>query len=462
MNKLVLGIFLLFLAYGSTSAQLYEVAEINIEGNKRTKTKIIEREITFQVGDLIPSDQLAEKIERSQQNIQNTGLFVKTEIDTLIVYNQLTILFNVSEAWYIYPYPIFELADRNFNVWWQEQNRALDRVNFGLRLNHLNLTGHRDKLKLTVQDGFTQKYELDYFFPGINKEQTIGLFANAFFSQAKSIAFITEENKLLFHDFEETLQLRRFRVSAGLSYRPGFYTFHTFKAVYSDNTISDDIAFDLNPDYFFNNSNRQRHLILEYNFTFDNRDIKPYPLNGQLFSATIVKDGFGITDDVNALVTSFTYQRYISLNNKFSLGFNASARFNLIRHKQPYTHVSSFGYDDNIINGYELFVVDGMDHGLVRTAARYELLNNELDWGKLMFIRQFRQMPYKLYFVINNDAAYINAPYYDSYGPLNNRLLWGGGAGLHLVLYFDKVIQVEYNFNNLGEGGLFLSFDFSI
>jgi len=443
-------------------AQSLEVLEINITGNKRTKTKIIQREITLEVGDRIAQDELQSILDRSEQNIQNTGLFVKTEVSTSITDNKLSVTFAVSETWYIYPQPIFELADRNFNVWWKEEGRSLDRVNVGLRLIHLNLTGHRDKLKVTLQDGYTKKYEIDYFFPGINKAQTLGFFTNVFFARAREIAYITDENKLLFYDFEEEFQLQRFRANIGLSYRPGFYTFHTFKVLWSDNMISDDIAFNLNTDYFFNNNNRQRHLLFEYNFTYDNRDIKPYPLHGQLFSATIQKDGVGITDDVNALVASFSYQHYISFTDKISLGLIGAARFNFLRHKQPYTHVSSFGYEENIIHGYELFVVDGLDHGLAKSAMRFELLNKEWNWGKLMFIKQFRQMPFKLYFVVNNDVAFINAPDYDDYGSFNNQLLWGGGVGLHFLVYFDKLIQVEYSINKLGERGLFLSLDLSL
>jgi len=156
-----------------TYAQSLEVAEINIKGNKRTKTKIIQREITFEIGDRLPEDALQAILDRSQQNIQNTGLFVKTTVDTQITDGKLTVTFTVSETWYLYPTPIFDLADRNFNVWWKEQERALDRVNFGIRLVHFNLTGHRDKLKFKFQDGYTKKYEVDYIFPGINKAQTM-------------------------------------------------------------------------------------------------------------------------------------------------------------------------------------------------------------------------------------------------------------------------------------------------
>ncbi len=462
MHKFYILLIFSFLWLVQVKAQSLEVVEIIISGNKKTKEKIIQREITFQVGDKIELEELQAILDRSEQNIQNTGLFVKTELNTHLEDDRLTVHFTVFETWYIYPYPIFELADRNFNVWWKEQNRSLDRVNFGMRLIHLNLTGHRDKLKLTVQDGYTKKYELDYFFPGVNKAQTLGVFANAFFSRAKEIAFITQNNKLQFYNFDEEFQLRRLRLGTGLSYRPGFYTFQTFKLLYSDNGISDDIAFDLNPEYFLNNRNNQKHFTLEYNFTFDNRDIKPYPLHGKLISASIQKDGFGLSKDVNALITTLAYQQYFSFNDKISLGLIGKTRVHLLRHKQPYTHLSSLGYEDDVLAGYELYVIDGTDYAFVKSGLRYELINREWDWGKIMFIKQFRQMPYKVYFVLNNDVGYVNAPYYDHYGSFNDQVLWGGGVGLHFVLYFDKVIKLEYNINKLGEKGLFLNFDFSI
>ena len=181
-------------------------------------------------------------------------------------------------------------------------------------------------------------------------------------------------NTLSFNNNEE-FQLRRFRVGGGLSYRPGFNTFHTFKILYSDNGISDEVAFKENPDYFFNGKNTQKHLTLEYNFTYDTRDIKPFPLSGQLFSGTIQKDGFGITDDVNALKLVLTYQHYFPFTKKISLALIGSTKVNLIRHKQPYTHVSSLGFGDDVLSGFELNVVDGLDHAYVKSAVRFELLN---------------------------------------------------------------------------------------
>ncbi len=442
------------------------INDIIIEGNKKTKKAIILREVPFSIGDSILITDLQNQLERSRLNVQNTGLFVKVETsikDWNTLDHSVDISIKVHETWYWYPYIIFEFADRNFNVWWTEQNRSLKRVNYGISLTHLNLTGRRDRLKFTVQDGYTKKYELDYNIPGINKAQTIGVFGNIFFARRKEIAYITEDNKLLFATEGDNFLLRRFRIGGGLTYRPKLYEYHTVKALYSDNGIGSLISDELNPDYFYNDNNRQRHLTLQYEYTIDKRDIKPYPLNGYLATFLIQKDGVGITDDVNSLSLRAKLAKYHSFSPKMSLGFFIKGKTELLRtNKQPYTHVSALGYGEDFLRGYELYVIDGIDFGLVKTSLRYELFKREFNFGKYMPLEQFRLMPLRIYLSLNNDVGYVNAPEYDNYGFLNNKWLWGGGLGLDFVVYYDKVFQIQYSFNDLLEHGLFIHFKLSI
>ncbi len=436
------------------------IEDIVITGNKKTRDRVILRELTFKKGESIPQEKLQAEIDQSQKNVLNTNLFVKAEINVKDWSDEqsLVLTIEVVENWYLYPYPIFELADRNFNVWWQEQNHSFKRVNYGIRVSYLNPTGNADKLKLTIQDGYTKKYELDYFVPGLNKAQTLGFFANVFFARRKEIAYITSENKLLFDGFEEQFQLSRFRIGGGLSYRPGLYVYHSAKLIYSDNTISDRIAFDLNPEYFLNGKNNQKQFTLQYIGTIDKRDIKPFPLNGYLLSLDVKKEGLGISDDVNSLTTKFKYANYHSFNAKYSLESILILKTNLLRGKQPYTHLNSMGYGEDTMNGYELYVIDGQDFGMLKTSFRYAFLEKNFQLGKLMPIKRMREMPVKAYFSVNNDIGFVHTSFYDHYGDLDNQFLWGGGIGLNLVMFYDKVFLIEYSMNQLGEKGVFLDF----
>ncbi len=442
------------------------IRQILIEGNKKTKEQTILRELDLTLGDSIAIEDLNKRLEINQQNVQNTNLFVTSEIkiddwNTLEHYIVLKII--VRETWYLYPYVLFDLADRNFNVWWTEQNRSLRRVNYGISIDHRNLTGRRDKFKITIQGGYTQKYELDYNLPGVNKKQTIGLFGNVFYSRRKEIAYITQDNKLLFYSFDDEFQLKRFRLSAGMTLRPKLYHYHTFKVQWSDNEIGEQIESDLNPEYFLNGTTRQRHLTFQYRFTADRRDVKPYPLNGYMLNLNFQRDGFGITNDVNAMHIQARYLQYFSFwrDKKFSVELHGRWRSQLIRKKQPYTHLTSLGYGDNEVRGYELYVVDGMDSAVLRTSFRYELLNKQFNFGKHMPIHAFRVLPMRIYLGINNDTGYLNSPYYSHYGNLHNQVLWGGGFGLDIVMYHDKVFRIQYSINHLKEKGLFLHFKFN-
>ena len=86
------------------------------------------------------------------------------------------------ERWYVWPNPIFELSERNFNVWWHDfkANNYSDfsRVNYGLFLVWENFRGRNELLKMKYRRGFKEHYLFNYEIPYFNKKKTLGL--NAF------------------------------------------------------------------------------------------------------------------------------------------------------------------------------------------------------------------------------------------------------------------------------------------
>ncbi|MBK8518957.1 MAG: hypothetical protein IPL55_22540 [Saprospiraceae bacterium] len=132
---------------------------ILIHGNKKTRRNVILHEIDFHSGDTISLQMLSGKLISNEKRLQSIGIFTAAKINVKnwkTDVNICNIDITVQENWYLYPYIIFELADRNFNVWRKEQNYSFDRVNYGLALNHINLTGNKDKLKIKIQRGFTK------------------------------------------------------------------------------------------------------------------------------------------------------------------------------------------------------------------------------------------------------------------------------------------------------------------
>ena len=112
------------------------INKIQLEGNNRTKNYILLRELPYHVGDQINKDSLTILNTLSQQQLFNTSLFLSVNVTSVYpLINDSSIVdiqIKVKERWYFIPKPYFKWVDRNFNQWWSEQNRRLDRVNYGI------------------------------------------------------------------------------------------------------------------------------------------------------------------------------------------------------------------------------------------------------------------------------------------------------------------------------------------
>jgi surface antigen-like variable number repeat protein len=457
-------IFLFFSSYLSAQSDYVIINSVQVEGNKHTKSRIILREMDFTIGDTIPLNILQNRLVINKNYIMNTGLFVfmdmnitKWDYDS----NRIDLLLKMKEAWYIFPFPVFELADRNFNVWWKEQNRSLKRTNYGIRFVHLNTTGNRDPLKLQFHFGYTQKLELVYSFPSLNKKQTFGISGEFFYARNKEIAYKTIDDKLVFERREEEFPLQRFRSGFSFFYRPKIRSVFYGKLEYQKNTITDYVITELNPKYFLHGNTSQQLMYLRLEYAYENRDIKSYPMAGNFFSMVMDKEGLGIFNDQNGLYLTSTFGQYFSLGHKWSTEVILKTKVALIRQEQPYNNYWSLGYLNDYLNGYEYYVIDGLDYYYAKTAVRFQLFNNRLNWGEYMPISAFREMPVKVYVTLNNDFGYVNSTQFNEFNSLGNRPLWGGGIGLDFVLFYDKVIRIEYSMNHLLEKGLYLHYNLS-
>ena len=437
------------------------IRNIYISGNKRTKNDIILRELDFAEGDTISLATLAQRVQKNELNVLNTGLFTSARINFKEwkgETNEIGLLIDVKEGWYIFPFPIVELADRNFNVWWETY--SLRRLNLGVRFYHTNFTGRKDLLKTVIQFGFTKKYELIYTLPYFNKSKTLGLNVNFLHTREKEIGFNTADNELLFHRNDDRPLLRRLRIGGGLLYRRRLNIFHRWDLTFHSNNIDETVRQELNP-YFFLGGLRQHYLAFNYNFTIDRRDIRPYPMNGFYFETNLQQLGLGFSDDINALNVSAQFHKYVTLSNRWSLGLLLKGKTGLLREKQPYYNSTALGYFDDFIRGYELYVIDGLDYAYHKGSLRFKLVDRELNWGKYMKLESFKLMPVKVFLSLRNEVGYVNNPFYKTGNPLSNELLWGTGLGVDVVLYYDKVFNFEFSRNRLNEYGFFLHWTFS-
>ncbi len=431
------------------------VEDIILEGNRKTKDKTIFRESRILIGDSILLASLSEVIKENQNQILSTGLFnsVTTQIDT-ISYDRVRLRLDITENWYLYPSPLFELADRNFNVWWQEQNKDFSRTIYGLDISHYNLTGRRDPLKIRAHAGYTRKLEMHYTFPFIHRNW--GLAGNIFYSDNRELGYKTENNKTLFsmHPDEE-IMLQRRRVGFRLLNRPNVFTHHSFRLEFHHNTVNEYVVETLNDNYFLNGRNGIRFFYFVYDFQYDKRDYSNYPRKGFLFGLNFKKEGLFIFDEFNNTSLSLSGEYFLPIPKEFILGWQSRVKANLDRSVVSYANNTGLGWGGYSVTGFDLYVLDGTDFFILKNSVKRTVFQRTFQLPKRL-PTQFRKLPIEINLRFNYDVAYVNEPTYLATNDLNNRWIQGFGPTVDLILFNNFLFSFEYGINDLGERGFFL------
>ena len=442
------------------SPEFFIINNISFVGNKVTKDRIIQRELQFEKGDTIPAAELDQTLKQSRDNLMNTSLFNFVKIDTIpLSVNLLDIQITFVERWYIWPAPILELADRNFNAWWEKKD--LSRLNYGMFLTWNNFRGRREKLVLFLRFGYDQRYELAYKIPYINKKQTWGIGFGSGFQQNHEISYKSFDNKEQYFKVEKGFTKRSIYAYGEAYHRKGIHNTHLFNAGYSRLQVVDTVVSEsLNPHYSFGSDTLNQFMTFFYTFKSDFRDFRQYPLHGYYFDVTVEKLGFGFFKNpaVNVLTLQANLRKYFQIKGRFYWASGLTVKVSPLSDYQPYYYQRGLGYGRDYVRGYEYYVIDGQQFGILKNNLKFELLSmREMKFGFIPW-EKFNRLYYALYingfvdfgYSVDNQTAAIN--------PLANRTLIGYGLGIDFVTYYDTVWRFEYSFNKMGESGFFISF----
>ena len=123
--RLIITFLIVIIAFTSYSQEVFRVNSIKIEGNKVTKRATVLRELSFQVGDSLTLKEFNENLKQSELNIGSQWLFNFVDIITYFNQNEIDVTIEVTERWYVWPYPILEISERNFNVFWDRLQLSL-------------------------------------------------------------------------------------------------------------------------------------------------------------------------------------------------------------------------------------------------------------------------------------------------------------------------------------------------
>lgn len=426
------------------------ITKISVNGNKRTKGQIILRELSFFNGDYLSRKDLNEKLRLSKQQLMNTALFVDVDLVQIQKDSTVEIQVNVKERWYLFPLLYFKLVDRNFNQWWVEQHRSLDRVNYGIKFIQNNVTGRNDNLDIWLITGYTQQVTLRYDLPFVDRKLKHGFNVGIVYASQRELNYATGDNKQLFYKQDDIFVKKQTRYDVTYSYRPDIKQRHSLKVSYTKEQIADTVI-KINPNYFSTGGTHFNYIDFNYGYRYYNVDNNAYPKNGFLFQGNLYKRGLNKESNIWMINARAIYA--VPVSKKSFLHFEAMAQA-----KSPpsngYIDQKMFGYGSFQMRGLEYNVVDGMSGVMLKSTIHRELVH--FDIKNPFKSKTHDKIPFRIYLKAYADLGYAKLPNSIASNTLNNTVLHTWGFGMDIVSIYDFVFKIEYSFNQLGKEGLYL------
>ena len=404
----------------SSPDSLIIVKEITIQGNETTKDHVILREMSLKIGDPITP----EAIERDRDRIYSLQLFNKVDIEPVTRGNGVTLLVQVHERWYLFPFPVLGIRYRDVKKFF-----------YGAGLAHQNFRGRNEKLFLSFALGYDRWVSLVYQNPKMTDDDDIFFRGSIAYQEVHNLSVNSGE-------YEQT----NFAGGVNVGRRFGLYqTLFGF--------LNYDVWMVSDPQVgrTASTSGRDGFFSLGVQYSYDTRNIREYPTEGILVSLGGTKSGFG-ESEVNLMTYAYDARAYLLLSEEWSLGvrsFGATVGGGVT---PPYRRLF-FGYDERI-RGYFTDVLEGERFFGGNIELRFPVFNPRYLEVPIP-IPQFNILRYGLYAGVFADAGKI---WYRGESFSSKRWLSGVGAGLHFLLPYSLVVRTEYAWNDLGQGKLVLDF----
>ena len=452
----------------SDSTRKVFISAIHIQGNAKTKSYIITRDLTFQKGDTLPLNELEQQMDRSQKNIFNSALFNYVKVEAVKLRDgEREVFITVKERWYIIPAPVFDLYDRNYKEWWNTYNHDLRRVTYGIRFSHRNFSGRKDKLDIFLVTGFSKQVLFRYTQPYADRNLRHGFSVSAGYTEKIGESYQILGNTYMPRDTcrdyngdgepdcggDTALNYRFFSSrerfgGLGYTYRKGLYTTHSANLSLLKKDVADTIA-RLNKNFFGRGFSKETFVQLSYAYNYARLDFNPYPLVGNFltlgFQARLARR------TTSQLMLYGYYGKFFRIAGRFYFGTTAAASVRIAQGNSFYNLRASNLQIPNI-RGLEQYAIHSTADVNLKNTLRFRVYDKII---KLPFrVRNHEYVPIKLYLKAFGDLAYarIEPPYVRT---LNNQLLRTAGFGIDIVTIYDISLRVDFSINQFGQASFY-------
>lgn len=460
----IFSFFLLLFNKSNALDDYYVIIDsIIINGNNHTKHWVIENEIHFKYKEIYKKSELNALAENSKNSLINTNLFLFAQVTcTEITAKHIVVNVNVSENWYLWPLPCFELSDRNFKQW-QNMDYDIKRTNYGFYLFKYNIKGRSETLKIAFVNGYTEKYGIYYFIPYINKSQKNGAEISSTFKKNKEIWYLTKNNKLQFYKNYDKAIIQRWENNIAFIVRKNGFLTDRWELEYNNIQIDEKLIKDSLNSNFLLGGIKQNEIFIKYISIYEKRNNRNYPLTGfylknEIKLGTIKSDS--TAEIISESIESAIYRK--AAKNLYVSGFFKFKMSNQALPFIPYNNFKALGYTD-YVRGYEQYVIDGHALMLAKFNIKYALINGYKLKFPFKLNKKYISLPFGTYFNLYADwgKTYNKQWQTSKYGLQNtlaNKHLFGFGAGIDFLAMNDKILRIEYTINILDDKNLNLHF----
>lgn len=431
----------------------FGISGVLVEGNRKTKEKIILRELTFREGDTLSAADLYERLEQSRKNLLNLGLFNTVDlVPTFLGPHEVFISVGVNERWFWIPVPQVSFADPNFNTWWL--TRDFSRLNYGAAVKGQNLRGRNETLAALAQLGYIKKFGLAYRVPYVDRSQRWGAQVEGAYGEQDETTIGTVGNKRVLLKTPAQAIMQRWKAGAGATFRRSLYIRHTLGITWNQVAVRDTVV-ARNPDYLAPGRGRVQYISLAYSATMDRRDSRAFPLQGTFAKLEFSKDGIGAGHPgvTNILAT---VQQSWRTGQRWSLGASVKGKLSRGTPKHYFLQ-EGIGYAD-YMRGYEYYIIDGQDFLLGKANILFALVTPRSYRAEGIPWEPFRTLNLAVYLNAFSDHGYVRDTVHGAQNFLANQWQHSYGLGLDVVTSYDFVLRLEWAVNRMDETGFYLHF----
>lgn len=400
---------------------MFIVGKIVVTGNSHTKEFVITREMSLKPGVRITH----RTIDYDENRIFGLRLFNQVQLKVMPLADSFAVVVvDVSERWYVFPFPIFGIKDRDWA-----------KVYYGFGILHNNFRGKNEKVFTTFVFGFDPSVRITYRNPFLDDEGTSFIDLSFGFTRVRNKSLRAQAG---IDNFDE----RHIGGSVTLGRRIDIAHAVWLSAGYESVQIP-----DITPTKTFSGDGTDNFPVNAVGYSYDTRDFNEYPHYGTFARVTVTTFGFP-GNNYNVIRYAGDGRKFFSLTSNLVLGGKIFADLAAAGPTPGYNR-AYFGYGERI-RGHFTEVIEGENMFGTSAEIRYLILSP-------IFVRvgflppEFSVWRFGIAATAFGDAGtawFRGDPF------AVDQFTKGYGVGLNVLLPYSAVVRVEYARNESRGGEL--------